>query len=221
MTNFLTILLIVILVPVVLYAYLTFWGMEKREEKSKKKLQDNLMEGESAVVMAHEVRIYALLSRRSLIGVTNTRVILKTRRVLGGFEMMDIYWKDIVDSEVSENIFPYFCGAKISFSNGSQKRIITLNIPSDAAFQIYKFAQKEKQVWEEKRRRFLLEKARAKAGGTYVTTTTAPPSPAAPAASSMSPSMLDELKKAQDLLERGVITYVEFTELKAKILERG
>jgi hypothetical protein len=205
-------------IPVlILHLFLIFGGAGKRIEKVQQKLHDSLMDGESIVVHGNEMRPYALFSRRSLIAISNSRVIYFKRPILGGFSMIDIQWKDVTDAELSQNILPNICGSKISFTHSIEKNNIIINISSEPATQIYKYAQKEEQAWEEKHRIRAIEETRAAAGGTYIN----PPSSTAPANQPEGKSVLDEINEAKEMLDQGIISDAEFNELKSKILNQG
>ena len=187
---------------------------KSRLKKAKQKLYDSLMDDESVIVDSNETRPYSLFSRRSLIAITRSRIIYFKRPLLGGFQMIDIQWKDLIDAELAQNIIPTLCGSRISFKHSITKDNIDINIPCEPARKIYKYAQKEEQAWEEKRRIRAIEETRAAAGGTYIT------SPSTITTDS-GVSMLDEIKKAKDMLDEGIISDAEFNELKSKILNKG
>lgn len=202
-----------------LHLFLMFGRASKSAEKASQKLLDSTMDGESIISSSIEMRPYALFTRRSIIGITNSRIIYLKRPILGGFKMIDIQWKDLIDAELSQNIIPNICGSEFSCSHSVDKNKITINIPTEIAFEIYNHAQKEEQAWEEKRRVRKIEEDRAKAGGTYITSPTSPP----PVQSqpSVGTSSLDEIKKAKEMLDQGIISDAEFNELKSKILNQG
>lgn len=214
---FYVILMLISLVGIpilILHLLLIFVGAKNRLEKAKQKLYDSLMDYESIIVDSNVTRPYALFSRRSLIAITNSRMIYFKRPLLGGFKMIDIQWKDLIDAELQQNIFPSLCGSRLSFKHSENKDNININIPCELACKIYKYAQKEEQAWEEKRRIRAIEETRAAAGGTYIT------SPSSATADS-GISMLDEIKEAKEMLDQGVISDSEFNELKSKILNKG
>jgi len=205
-------------IPVlILHLFLIFGGAGKRIEKVQQKLHESLMDGESIVVHGNEMRPYALFSRRSLIAISNSRVIYFKRPILGGFSMIDIQWKDVTDAELSQNILPNICGSKISFTHSIEKNNIIINISSEPATQIYKYAQKEEQAWEEKRRVRAIEETRAAAGGTYITS----PSASTPVDQPEETSLIDQIKAAKEMMDQGIIDDSEFNELKSKILNQG
>ena len=89
---------------------------------------------------------------------------------------------------------------------------------------LYKVAQLQEQAWEEKRRIREMEETRAQAGGISIGNT-ATPSPTGSTSNndkSMSTSdIADELLKIKELLDKGILSDVEFQEMKSKILSRN
>ena len=94
------------------------------------------------------------------------------------------------------------------------------------ATEMYKVAQKEEQAWEEKRRVREMEETRAASGGVMFAGGGIPsaqtPAPQAPQSSeSLSNSVADELIKLKKLMDQGIISDVEFNEMKSKLLSKG
>lgn len=201
-----------LLVPV--YWALVFRNAESRVAKATEKLTSTLMDGEQLRASALQMRLSSLLSRRLLLGITSSRIILINRSLFGGFSMQDYQWKDLEDAQLAENIFPAWFGSRLVFGIGGTTLQID-GIKSDDASQVYKEAQRQEQEWEEKRRVRQLEEVRAASGATMVNTGGAAAGSSAPSAA------LDEIQKAKEMLESGVISDAEFSEIKAKILSRG
>lgn len=207
-------------IPVLVFHLIYIFGIsKKRIERAKKKLAESLMEGEGIVVIAGENRVYALFSRRSLVAITNSRVIFYKRPVFGGFAMTDVQWKDVIDARMAQHVFPMISGAQIWFSHTHRQSPIVLNVDFKAANEMYRYAQNEEQAWEEKRRVRKMEETRAAAGGTYIT------APAPVNSNNLNEqggsSTLEQIKEAKEMQESGVISDVEFNELKSKILNYG
>ncbi len=201
---------------------MVFTGGDKRAEKSYSKFKDTLMKDETIIEQGIDTRPFALLSRRQVFGVTNSRVILMERGILGGYTMKDFQWKDLKDAEVHENIWPGLCGSTLSFKSNQQKDGEPLNIEvfpqSKIATEAYKHSQMEEQAWEEKRRIRDMEEKRAKAGGVMIG--------GIGGISSQSPSsapetdITDQLMKLKKLLDEGVLSDSEFQEMKSKLLSK-
>jgi hypothetical protein len=202
-----------LLVPV--YWLLVIKGSEGRALKAADKLQKTLMEGEHLVSTALQMRLLALTTRRQLVGLTGSRLIFINRSRFGGFTMRDYQWKDLTDVQLSENMLPNWFGSQLSFkANGSLVAID--GVRSDDAAEMYRHAQRQEQAWEEKRRVRELEELRASSGGTTVHAGHTPGVP-----SVGGPGALEELQKAKKLLDEGIVSDVEYQEIKAKILARG
>ena len=96
---------------------------------------------------------------------------------------------------------------------------------SKTASDIYKFSQSQDQSWEEKRRIREMEETRAKAGGISIGSNVVTPSPSGSEnnsdKSSKTSDITDELLKIKDLLDKGILSDVEFQEMKSKILSRN
>jgi hypothetical protein len=203
-----------VLFPV--YCFLVFYGAGKRAEKAKQKLQSSLMEREEVITFALQKRLYALFARRQLIAITSSRMILIKRSVFGGFSMRDYQWKDLLDAQLSENIFPGLCGSNIRFKvNRDRLSIAVEGIISDVASEIYSYAQAREQEWEEKRRVRELEEKRAASGATVLHVGDSRGSAVAGA------SIFEDLERAKKLLDSGAISDAEYNEMKSKILNRN
>ena len=201
--------------------YLTFVGANKRIEKAYRKLQDTLMEGEGLISKGVDCRPFALFSRRQVFGITTSRVIRLERGLLGGFKMSDFQWKDLEDAQVSEYVLPSVCGSSLSFK--SKIMSLVVNPASEVATEMYKVAQKEEQAWEEKRRVREMEETRAAAGGVMFAGggISSPSLQSNQDSNSLSMSVADELVKLKNLMDQGVISDVEFNEMKSKLLSKG
>lgn len=193
-----------------LYWFLVFKDSDARAAKAIAKLQGTLMDHEKLLHTAIQLRLNALTERRALLGITDSRIILLKRSMLGGFQMKDYQWKDLQNAQLEENIIPNWFGAKLTFLVSSGPFVID-GLPSENASHIYRAAQRQEQAWEEKHRVREMEERRAASGG-FVMNTGAQPS---------SGGTVEELRKAKELLDQGVIDDAEFQEMKSKILARG
>jgi hypothetical protein len=196
------------------YWALVFRNSGGRVKKVEEKLSSTLMENERIIGSAFQMRISSLMSRRLLLGITTSRIILINRPLFGGFSMTDRQWKDLRDAKLTENIMPGWFGSRLAFKFEDSNVEIN-GITSDSASRIYKEAQQQEQDWEEKRRVRELEEVRAASGATLVNTG------GAAAGGSGADTSLNEIQKAKQMLESGVISDAEFSEIKAKILSRG
>src|SRR5688572_24921914 len=84
-----------------LYWVLVLRGSADRAQVADQKLQSTLMKHENVIASGLQLRIGALLSRRILIALTSSRVVMISRSLLGGFTMRDHQWKDLHDATLS------------------------------------------------------------------------------------------------------------------------
>lgn len=213
------------IIPFAVTIYLVFAGSLTREDRAFGHLSSTLMRDESIYAQAIQKRIFALWHRRQTVGITNSRVLLISRGLFGGFTMMDIQWKDLTDAKLKQNVLSDICGSDIIFlhNNGGVGILEVLGIDSEKAAEIYSRSQEEEQAWEEKRRIRGMEESRAKSGGVYVNTApvgqqTADVSPALLPQRTDSNRMLEEIERAKSLLDSGIISDSEFQEMKSKII---
>jgi hypothetical protein len=204
-------------IPLAILLFFTFAGAQARALKAEKIVQTTLMKGEQLVAQTLQHRAYALWKRRDVLAITNSRILIIQRGLLGGFKMMDIQWKDLQDATIEQNVLDSICGSNLQFAhlNEGVPPMSVEGVKSDAASLIYAHAQAEEQAWEEKRRVRAMEEVRAAAGGVVVHTPQ--PQAAAPQATAGG-RMLTEIQEAKRLLDAGVISDAEFQEMKSKIL---
>lgn len=205
------------LIPLGIWVYLVFLNGDKRVERAYAKLNDTLMDGEGLLHKAVDCRPFALFSRRQVFGVTNSRVIVLQRGLLGGFTMRDFQWKDLKDAKVEENVLPSICGSTLTYVNNTIFGCVTYP-PTDVANAMYRVAQKEEIAWEEKRRVREMEETRAAAGGIMLNPGMS--QPVADQKQSLN-SIADEILRFKKMLDDGIISDSEFQELKSKLLSKG
>lgn len=220
-----------------IWAFLVFSGAERRRTEALAKIQQTLMPGESLLVSAVQLRPFALWTRRQSLGMTDSRILIVSRGLLGGFTMRDLQYKDLQDAELSEQVLPEICGSSLSFAFrkgdfGSRANVqrgtmtnasglpafVVGGVPGDEARTIYCNAQAQEHAWEEKRRVRAIEETRAAAGGVYVNTT---PQTAREESTKRGPSLVEELSSLKQLMDNGVISDAEFQEMKSKIIARA
>lgn len=199
-----------------LWAVLVFTGAERRAAKASETLQSTLMPEEQLLEHAIQHRAFALFMRRQVVAITNSRILVIRRGLLGGFTMSDIQWKDLTDATIEQNVLEEICGSNLRFQhlNAKAPQLIVDGVRVGVASKIYAKAQYEEQAWEEKRRVRGIEEIRAAAGGVVVNNAPATD----PKSAGGSNRMLEEIKKAKELLDIGAVSDAEFQEMKAKIL---
>lgn len=196
------------------YASLVFFGSGKRAESARKKLLNVIMDGEKILTIGIQHRLFALINRRELLAITDSRVILFKRAILGGFSMRDMQWKDLHDATLEENIFPKYCGSNILFEwiDRSCAPIKVLGLFSSSAVEIYIKSQQQEQSWEEKRRIRSIEEVRAASGGLTIK------GKDFGELNKSSQNITENLEDIKSLLDRGIISDAEFNEIKSKLL---
>jgi hypothetical protein len=199
------------------YWYLVIYNSDGRAQKADEKLKSALMEGEAVVAQGLQLRVFSLFLRRHLVAITNSRIIVIKRSILGGFNMLDHQWKDLRDARYDENIIPNIFGAQLRFRVIKSDALFVDGIPSNIASKIYARAQSEEQAWEEKNRIRLMEQQRAASGGTVVKID-GPNASSSDKLSKSDDSLFENLEKIKKLHDGGLINDAEFNELKSKIL---
>ncbi|NNU61728.1 PH domain-containing protein [Ochrobactrum soli] len=204
------------IIPV--YFYFLLIGRHKRIERANARINSLLMNKEQLVDSAVEMRLNSLFARRRLLAITDSRIIVLHRKILGGYSMQDYQWKDLHDVVLTENAFPKYFGSTLEFKfvDALVGIVSITGIPSDEATQIYTYSQRQEQSWEEKRRIRKIEESRAKAGGVHINGLPGVHNSGTGYASSK--STVEQISEAKSLLDAGVISDVEFQEIKSKIL---
>ena len=221
--NLYLIIFFLLLFFIPIYYIIVFKSSKQRYRKALEKLDNTLMEEEKILHKGIDRRPFALLSRRSVFAITNSRIIKLERRIFGGYKMRDYQWKDLQDAQISENALPNICGSTLKF--------LFFYFPSIEVFpdvktanDIYKVAQLKEIEWNEKRRIRSMEELRAQAGGVSIGNTATPSQISSDKKNDESISSLDianELIKIKELLDKGILSDVEFQEIKSKILSRS
>jgi Bacterial PH domain len=184
-------------------------------------LRSVLIPSETLEAWAVQRRIFALSHRRLLIAATSGRLILLTRKLLGGFDVSDIRWQDLEEVTLHVGML----GASLLIragratdlaSQGSQgsQRLEFQGLRKEQAQAVYRICQAQDQAWREKRRVRELEELRARSGGIQV-------SGAGGYTSSGMTGQGDavrRLQEAKQMLDGKLITDAEYEAIKAKIV---
>lgn len=205
------------LIPLAIWALLVFLGADERAAKADAILDRTLMTGETVVARALQHRAFALFKRRTVLAITSSRILAVQRGLLGGFRMVDMQWKDLKDVRLEQNILDTVCGSNLGFDSllAGHPGVVVDGIPCDPAAAMYAKAQYEEQAWEEKRRVRALEETRAASGGVMIGAGDGTGGGAS------GDRMVEEIRKAKELLDSGAVSDAEFQEMKAKILGRA
>jgi Bacterial PH domain len=182
-------------------------------------LHSVLIAGETLEAWVIQRRVYALTHRRVLIAATSGRLIVLTRRLLGGFEVTSIRWQDLEEVTLRVGMLAaelYVRAGKAtdlaSMGAAGAQRVEFRGLRKEQAQAVYRICQAQDQAWREKRRVRELEELRARSGGIQVTS--APLS----ASSGFEGDAVRRLQEAKQLVDAKLITDAEYEAIKAKIV---
>jgi hypothetical protein len=188
-------------------------------ERPLAQLRSVLIPGETLEAWAIQMRLFALLHRRQLIAATSGRLVVLTRRLLGGFDLTSIRWQDLEEVTLHVGVLSADLAVRAgkaadlaSLGSQSSQRVQFQGLRKEQAQAVYRICQGQDQAWREKRRVRELEELRARSGGIQVTS-----APAAPAAAGESDAVR-RLQEAKQLLDAKLITDAEYEAIKAKII---
>jgi hypothetical protein len=182
-------------------------------------LRGVLIAGETLEAWVIQRRVYALQHRRILIAATSGRLIVLTRRLLGGFDVTSIRWQDLEEVTLRVGMI----AAQLSLRAGKATDLASLGaagaqrvefqgLRKEQAQAVYRICQGQDQAWREKRRVRELEELRARSGGIQVTSIPGAGSPGTEG------DAVRRLQEAKQLLDAKLITDAEYETIKAKIV---
>jgi hypothetical protein len=196
-------------------------GSEPGLAKPLEYLRSVLIPSETLEAWAVQRRIFALSHRRLLIAATSGRLIILTRKLLGGFDVSNIRWQDLEEVTLHVGMLGadllVRAGRASDFaSQGAQgaQRLEFQGLRREQAQSVYRICQAQDQAWREKRRVRELEELRARSGGIQVT----------PGGGNYAPGGLGQgdavrrLQEAKQMLDGKLITDAEYEAIKAKIV---
>ena len=189
-------------------------------ERPLAQLRSVLIPGETLEAWAIQMRLFALLHRRLLIAATSGRLVVLTRRLLGGFDVTTIRWQDLEEVTLHVGML----SAELALRAGKATDLASLGasgsqqvefrgLRRDQAQAVYRICQSQDQAWREKRRVRELEELRARSGGIQVG-----PAPAALGGASGESDAVRRLQEAKQMLDARLITDAEYEAIKAKII---
>jgi hypothetical protein len=181
-------------------------------------LRSVLIPGETLEAWAIQRRVFALTHRRQLVAATSGRLVVLSRKLLGGFDLASLRWQDL--EEVTLNVG--MLSADLALRAGKATDLASLAVPGtqrvefhglrrEQAQAVYRICQSQDQAWREKRRIRELEELRARSGGIQVSTTPA-------AGLGGDDEAVRRLQEAKKLLDAKLITDAEYEAIKAKIV---
>ena len=183
-------------------------------------LRSVLIPTEELQAWAVQRRMFALTHRRLLVAATSGRLIVITRHLLGGFDVMDVRWQDLEEVTLHVGVF----GAELMIRAGTATDLASQGATARRSLQfeglrkeqaqaVYRICQAQDQAWREKRRVRELEELRARSGGFQVTS-----APAPGAAAAGQSEAVRRLQEAKQMLDARLITDSEYEAIKAKIV---
>ena len=182
-------------------------------------LRSVLIAGETLEAWVIQRRAYALTHRRVLIAATSGRLIVLTRRLLGGFEVTSVRWQDLEEVTLRVGMLAAELSVRAgkatdlaSMGAAGAQRVEFQGLRKEQAQAVYRICQAQDQAWREKRRVRELEELRARSGGIQVMS-----APAA-AAAGFEGDAVRRLQEAKQLLDARLITDSEYEAIKAKIV---
>jgi len=188
-------------------------------ERPLEQLRSVLIPGETLEAWAIQMRLFALAHRRFLIAATSGRLVVLTRKLLGGFNVATIRWQDLEEVTLRVGMLSADLALRAgkatdlaSLATAGSQRVEFRGLRKEQAQAVYRICQSQDQAWREKRRVRELEELRARSGGIQVTS-----GPVAATAGGESEAVR-RLLEARQLLEAKLITDAEYEAIKAKIV---
>ena len=192
---------------------------EEGLERPLAQLRSVLIPGETLEAWAIQMRLFALTHRRLLLAATSGRLVVLTRKLLGGFDVATIRWQDLEEVTLRVGMLSADLALRAgkatdlaSLATQGVQRVEFRGLRKEQAQAVYRICQSQDQAWREKRRVRELEELRARSGGIQVTS-----SPLTGASAGESDAVR-RLQEARQLLEAKLITDAEYEAIKAKIV---
>ena len=188
-------------------------------ERPLAQLRTVLIPGETVEAWAVQMRPFALTHRRLLIAATSGRLIVLTRKLLGGFDVTTIRWQDLEEVTLRVGMLSADLAVRAgkatdlaSLGAAGSQRVEFRGLRRGEAQAVYRICQSQDQAWREKRRVRELEELRARSGGIQVSPGTLGGGVAAES------DAVRRLQEAKQLLEARLISDAEYEAIKAKII---
>ena len=198
--------------------------MNEDEEGLDKPLGDLrsvLIAGESIDAWAIQRRMFAVAHRRVMVAATSGRLIILTRPLLGGFELVTVRWQDLEEVTLRVGLFGADLGIRAgkatdlaSLASPGAQRVDLKGLRKAQAQAVYRICQAQDQAWREKRRVRELEELRARSGGIQVMAG----APLSAGTAAAGDDAVRRLQEAKRLLDARLITDAEYEAIKAKIV---
>src|SRR5215471_6315640 len=144
-------------------------------ERSLAQLRSVLISGETVEAWATQMRLFALLHRRLLVAATSGRLVVLSRKLLGGFDVTTIRWQDLEEVTLRVGMLSADLALRAgkatdlaSLAAAGSQRVEFRGLRRSEAQAVYRICQSQDQAWREKRRIRELEELRARSGGIQV-----------------------------------------------------
>jgi len=144
-------------------------------ERPLAQLRAVLIPGETVEAWAIQMRPFALTHRRLLIAATSGRLIVLSRKLLGGFDLTTIRWQDLEEVTLRVGMLSADLAVRAgkatdlaSLGAAGSQRVEFRGLRRGEAQAVYRICQSQDQAWREKRRVRELEELRARSGGIQV-----------------------------------------------------
>ena len=188
-------------------------------ERPLAQLRSVLIPGETVEAWAIQMRLFALLHRRLLLAATSGRLIVVSRKLLGGFDVTTIRWQDLEEVTLRVGMLSADLAVRAgkttdlaSLGAAGSQRVEFRGLRRSEAQAVYRICQSQDQAWREKRRIRELEELRARSGGIQV-------SPGSLAVGTAAETdAVRRLQEAKQLLDAHLISDAEYEAIKAKII---
>jgi len=191
-------------------------------ERPLAQLRSVLIPGETLEAWAIQLRLFALLHRRQLVAATSGRLVVLTRKLLGGYDVATIRWQDLEEVTLRVGVLSADLGVRAgkatdlaSLAVPGSQRVEFGGLRKEQAQAVYRICQQQDQAWREKRRVRELEELRARSGGIQVGSA---PSAFGVSAAAGESDAVRRLQEAKQLLDAKLITDSEYEAIKAKII---
>ena len=190
-------------------------------ERPLAQLRSVLIPGETVEAWAIQMRLFALTRRRLLIAATSGRLIVLSRKLLGGFDVTTIRWQDLEEVTLRVGMLSADLAVRAgkatdlaSLGAAGSQRVEFRGLRRGEAQAVYRICQSQDQAWREKRRVRELEELRARSGGIQVMAG----APLGGTATAAGDDAVRRLQEAKRLLDARLITDAEYEAIKAKIV---
>jgi hypothetical protein len=165
--------------------------------------------------------MFALAHRRVLVAATSGRLVIITRPLLGGFDLVTVRWQDLEEVTLRVGVFGADLGVRAgkatdlaSLGTQGAQRVELKGLRKEQAQAVYRICQAQDQAWREKRRVRELEELRARSGGIQVMAG----APLGGTPTAAGDDAVRRLQEAKRLLDARLITDAEYEAIKAKIV---